>query len=98
MGDAKFSTGQVVATPGALKSLEEIGVEPLTLLQRHVSGDWGDVCKDDARANDRALIEGSRIFSAYVFGPVKIWLITEALNDDGEGKRASTCLLLPSEY
>lgn len=96
MGKAKFSTGQVVATPGALKALEEIGVEPLTLIQRHVSGDWGDVCKDDGRANDKALIDGSRIFSAYVFGSVKIWLITEALN--GEGERASTCLLLPSEY
>jgi len=34
-------------------------------LQRHVGGDWGDVCAEDKLLNDRALVEGTRILSAY---------------------------------
>ena len=38
-----FSLGQVVGTPGALDALEEAGQHPLTLLARHVVGDWGEL-------------------------------------------------------
>jgi hypothetical protein len=47
--------------------------------------------------NDSALIDGSRLLSAYTTrGGEKLWIITEAADEDG--RRASTCLLLPSEY
>lgn len=36
-----FSLGQVVSTPGALNALEEAEQHPLTLLARHIVGDWG---------------------------------------------------------
>ncbi len=39
----KFHPGQIVATPGALAALQEAGESPLPYLQRHLSGDWGDV-------------------------------------------------------
>ena len=42
-----FALGRVVATPGALALLTP--EEPLTLLQRHASGDWGEVPPEDAR-------------------------------------------------
>jgi hypothetical protein len=92
-----FQLGQIVATPAALALLERHGVQPATLLHRHVHGDWGDMDKHDRAANYAALKDGSRIFSAYVINKDKFWVITEAANDEGLS-RASTCILLPQEY
>jgi hypothetical protein len=41
--------------------------------------------------NNEALTLGSRIFSAYQFEAVRIWVITEA-------DRSVTTILLPEEY
>jgi len=93
----KFSLGQIVATPGALEALQKARQSAAEFLQRHVSGDWGDVCDEDRQANDRALQDGSRILSAY-HTPLgeKLWVITEAADDSGH--RPATTILLPSEY
>jgi hypothetical protein len=90
----KFALGQVVMTPGVQQAFEDQGDPSLmsTLLQRHHSGDWGDMEKEDLKANDQALIDGARIFSSYKVTPtLTIWIITEA-------DRSSTCALLPEEY
>lgn len=92
----KFELGQVVATPGCLELLNRLNQSPIQLLSRHTSGDWGDCCKEDAEANERALKDGSRIFSVYRLEGGTVWIITEATHPD-DGKRRSTCLLLPSE-
>jgi len=43
------------------------------------------------------LLDGGRLLSAYVLpSGISIWVITEAASDDG--RRASTCILLPEEY
>jgi hypothetical protein len=90
--ESKFSLGQVVATPGALDALEESGQMINEFLDRHVTGDWGELSEEDWRANDYALQEGTRIFSAYTTAiGEKIWIITE-------WDRSYTTLLLPSEY
>ena len=34
-------------------------------MEKHMSGDWGDLGEDDKRANDQALVDGSRLLSAY---------------------------------
>jgi hypothetical protein len=88
----KFPPGQIVATPGALTAFEEAGEEPVTYLARHLAGDWGEVCEEDAKENDFSLEKGFRILSAYTLKDgTKIWVLTEA-------DRSSTCILLPSEY
>jgi hypothetical protein len=94
----RFALGQIVATPGALRALEEAGQSPSEFLRRHADGDWGTVCQDDKAANDAALKDGSRIISAYVLadGDTKVWVITEAKDDDGH--RAATTVLWPEEY
>jgi hypothetical protein len=93
----RFDLGRVVATPGAREALERAGQPPGELLDRHVRGDWGDVSPNDKEANNEALLDGSRLLSAYLLTTgVKIWIITEARGEDG--RRASTCLLLPEEY
>lgn len=88
----KFPLGQTLATPGALEALEQSGQASIEFLTRHQSGDWGDVCSDDAAANDQALKDGDRILSSYrTTKGVKIWIITEA-------DRSATTILLPEEY
>jgi hypothetical protein len=93
----KFSLGQIVSTTGAVEALREAAQSASAFLQRHVQGDWGDLCEEDREANDQALLDGSRLLSAYRTSlGEKLWVITEAVDDSG--KRAATTLLLPSEY
>ena len=92
MSGAKFSAGHIVATPGALEAFDASGESPLTFLQRHLAGDWGDLDDDDARENETSLQHGWRILSCYrLTTGVKFWVITEA-------DRSATTFLLPSEY
>jgi hypothetical protein len=95
-----FRLGQILATPGALATLDRLGVHPLSLvLGRHVMGDWGDLCDEDRELNNHSLANGMRIFSSYKLTSATgdstttetVWVITEA-------DRASTTTLLPSEY
>lgn len=87
---AKFRLGRIVATPNALSQLTQ--EEILTGIQRHQAGDWGDVCADDKQANDQALVERTRILSAYhAANGTKFWIITEA-------DRSSSTVLLPEDY
>jgi hypothetical protein len=87
----------MVATPGALEALNEARQSPGEFLARHLRGDWGDLCEEDRRLNDRALQDGSRLLSSYqTRAGHRIWIITEAQDDDGH--RAATTILLASEY
>jgi hypothetical protein len=69
-------------------------------LARHARGDWGNVCREDARANNEAVTAELRVLSAYPtdayipckgFGENTLWIITEA-------DRSVTTFLLPDEY
>ena len=94
----RFSLGQLVATPGALDALQRNNTTSLDFLRRHARGDWGEVCAEDKQANARALIDGSRLLSAYTLADgSKLWIITDAVIDD-QGNRQATTLLLPEEY
>jgi hypothetical protein len=88
---APLPLGRVVATPGALKLLSEMGEDPFGYLARHASGDWGELCAFDRRQNEIALRDGYRIFSSYPVGRECVWIITEA-------DRSVTTILLPEEY
>ena len=88
----RFGLGQVVGTPGALRALEEAGQQPAELLDRHVTGDWGDLCDEDKEENELSVEQGFRILSAYELNTgAKVWVITEA-------DRSATTILLPGEY
>ena len=86
----QFPTGRLVGTPGAL---DTVGIEEMvSAFNRHSKGDWGDVCPEDWRSNDRAIQNGGRIFSAYHSKEgQKFWIITEA-------DRTATTIHLPDEY
>lgn len=88
----KFSLGQVVATPGALDALETAAQSAMVFIQRHASGDWGEIDEHDRAENELSLRQGFRLMSVYTLNTgVKIWIITEA-------DRSSTTILLPDEY
>jgi hypothetical protein len=94
---AKFSLGQIAATPGALEAMKASGQTPDFFLARHQAGDWGEVNEEDRRLNEEALIHGDRLLSAYrTLKGAKLWIITEAVDDNGH--RAATTILLPDEY
>ena len=95
--NAKFSPGRVVATPGVLDALTASGQTFDFFLDKHLSGDWGEVDAEDQKANDQALADGGRLLSSYrTLKGVAVWVLTEAEGDDGV--RASTCLTTPGEY
>ena len=88
----RFRLGQVVSTPGALQALEEAEQNPLELLFRHATGDWGDLGEEDRAENELSVEQGYRILSAYKLNNgVRVWVITE-------WDRSVTTLLLPDEY
>ena len=85
-----FTSGQVVATTGAL-ALAESGINLGSFLARHLLGDWGDLCDEDKQENELSVSQGYRVFSSYKTSHGKLWIITEA-------DRSSTTLLQPDEY
>ena len=92
-----FHPGFIFLTPGAKDAFRRAGVTPGTVIGRHLAGDWGDLGEHDRAANQAALTDGSRLLSSYRLpGGQEVWIITEALCD--QGFRISTCVLLPEEY
>ena len=85
----RFCLGQLVITPNASLTLRT--EEVLAALQRHSEGDWGDLCPEDTLANESAVQQGCRLFSAYGEGHHRFWIITEA-------DRSVTTVLLPEDY
>ena len=86
----KFEAGQLGITPGAQDLIPTKEVE--VALNRHVAGDWGDICEEDRAQNEWALKNEARLMSVYdSHTGERFWIITEA-------DRSSTTILLPSEY
>jgi hypothetical protein len=85
----KFQPGTVVATVGATMVASE--EQLAALVRRHISGDWGNVGAEDAKANEWALKVGERLLSSYDVDGNKLWVITEA-------DRSATTVLTPGEY
>ena len=93
-----FHLGPIVATPGALEALGRNQSTGIEYLQRHASGDWGDLDKEDKHSNDAAVRTGARLLSAYHLPDgTKLWIITDAEIDDKHNRQATT-FLLPDEY
>jgi len=85
-----LNPGTIVATPGVLELVEQ-GLQLSIYLNRHLSGNWGELCPEDIAENNFSLQNGFRLLSCYATPFGKLWIITEA-------DRSRTTLLLPSEY
>lgn len=86
----RLTLGMVVIT---LTTLERLTYDAIQEgLGRHLRGDWGEVCPEDRRLNDVALVQGNRLLSAYTDSKgTKYWVITAA-------DRSVTTLCLPDEF
>jgi hypothetical protein len=86
-----FEMGFIGVTPGVRDHLIGHGVTATLELERHVSGDWGNVPHYQARENFLAVKHGEQIISVYDIAGRRVWIITE-------GDRSATMLLFPEEY
>ena len=82
-----FELGFVVATPSILA----MGFDPTPFINRHQSGDYGNICAEDKEQNDFGVAKGERIMSVYKVGEQDVWIITER-------DRSVTTVLLPEDY
>ena len=88
----RFDLGRLTITPGAQDVLIKTGHIPPEFLLRHKHGDWGELGPEDVTENERALREGTRLFSAYrTRREDTLWVITE-------WDWSVTTLLLPEDY
>ena len=90
----KFVLGKTVMTRGVAELIKkdfDAYWKVTECLYRHESGDWGDLCEEDKKANDYAVEHGERLLSSYHVLGEKIWIITE-------WNRSVTTILLPEEY
>ena len=86
----RFHPGRMMITHTAKDVLSRSEVN--AAIDRHLHGDWGDICKSDRQVNEKALKHGSRLLSVYhTRDGVIFWIITEA-------DVSSTTVLLPSDY
>ncbi len=92
-----FELGQLYVTRGIQALMDEQGLDVSPYIARHQTGDWGEVCAEDAAENQLSLETGFRILSAYSFTSdidgqtYKLWVLTES-------DRSVTTVLQPSEY
>jgi hypothetical protein len=104
--EVRFELGRLLATQGAVHMLEAFQVNPVSLVARHVAGDWGDLCEEDRALNEASITSGARIMSSYRLQREEgektisqtVWVITDATDGGPEGDRPCTTILLPSEY
>lgn len=88
----RFKLSSLLMTPGASDALLASYQVPPEFLLPHQHGDWGELDPEDRRENERALLHGGRVFSAYrTRTEARLWVITE-------WDRSATTLLLPEEY
>jgi hypothetical protein len=87
----RFALGRTLITPAARDHLAAHHTGEAALVERHATGDWGDLDVDDARQNDVAVRRGFRILSQYRVGGEMVWIETSA--DRGE-----TLVVMALEY
>lgn len=104
MTTKKFNLGQLFMTEG-IQEITDVKNDFLKFcansIERHLSGDWGDLEEEDKESNNEALENRGRLLSSYNLpdeyksihyaNDEKIWIITE-------WDRSYTTILLPTEY
>jgi len=86
----KFQLGNIIITPKVLLSIPQSDIN--SGINRHRSGDWGDIDNLDYKENELSLEKNLRLWSVYYTAlGTRFWIITEA-------DRSRTMVLLPEDY
>lgn len=89
-----FDAGHVVRTFSALNAMLATHVSQWSLLERHCSGDFGDIGPAQRMRNMRSIAGQGRVLSAYRIAPrTTVWIMTRR-----ESGRCSTTVMTPCEY
>lgn len=73
-----FRPGRLLVASDALTALRVNGIPAVSVLLRHVAGDWGTVSDDDRKQNDLSIVAGLRLISLYRLpDQTRILVITE---------------------
>ncbi|WP_213298052.1 hypothetical protein [Paraburkholderia sacchari] len=73
-----FHPGKLLVSHAALAALRVNGVPVVSVVLRHVAGDWGIVSEDDKRQNDVSIATGLRLISIYRLpDQARVLVITE---------------------
>ncbi|CAJ7708289.1 plasmid related protein [Burkholderia pseudomallei] len=73
-----FHPGKLLVAPAAVETLRSNGVPVISVVLRHIAGDWGVVSEDDMRQNDVSIATGLRLISIYRLpDQTRILVITE---------------------
>ncbi|HDR9192151.1 hypothetical protein [Burkholderia vietnamiensis] len=73
-----FHPGKLLIAPAAIEALRSNSVPVLSVVLRHIAGDWGVVSEDDKRQNDVSIVTGLRLISIYRLpDQTRILVITE---------------------
>jgi len=92
--EEKFDPGYLLLSQ-SVKALVEGRLLNITpFYQRHLAGDWGEICEEDWNSNQQSLITGGRLISGYDIdarNETRLWIITDM-------HRSATTVLLPSDF
>ena len=73
-----FHPGRLLVSHTAHVALRANGVPVISVILRHVAGDWGIVSEDDKRQNDVSITTGLRLISIYRLpDQTRVLVITE---------------------
>ncbi|MFM0488311.1 hypothetical protein [Paraburkholderia graminis] len=73
-----FHPGKLLVAPDALETLRTNKIPLISVMLRHIAGDWGCVSDDDARQNDLSIAAGLRLMSIYpLHDRTRIIVVTE---------------------
>ena len=108
LSEVLFQPGRVVASPAAIDLLNRGGIDPVKLIDRHVSGDFGEVgqmgpdCLKDDGSHEHS--DGLALNSlAVVSGDERILSVYRVSGDDRVyvetvSDRSYTTIYLPEAY
>lgn len=73
-----FRPGRLLVASTALTALRANGIPVVSVLLRHVAGDWGSLSDEDCQQNDLSIAAGLRLISLYRLpDQTRILVITE---------------------
>lgn len=91
-----FNMGQVVVTKSIndlMAAEQKFAVEVTVALQRYAVKDWGNLDKEDKRANEEALKypDDLYVMGAYDTSKGKIWIITNRISEKAGDNATTVC-------
>lgn len=87
LAKAYFGIKRVIVTDAAKHVCDRYDISHITLLVRHMTGDWSETSPEDQKANRGAHLDTCRITTSYRVGDETITIVT-----DWESEATTICV------